>query len=116
MNQVSGVLRRGTGVYLHYCPACEEMHQLPDSWKFNGNLESPTFHPSFKHEGMQTVKVNGKWTGEWVKDERGNTVPFICHYVITSGQIHYQGDCTHSYAGKTVPMVPLSSVNLADDV
>lgn len=62
------------------------MHPLPDSWAFDGNLEAPTFSPSFKH----TMS-------------RGD----ICHYNLTAGQLHFVADCTHALAGKTVPLPPL---------
>jgi len=104
MSQVSSKLRRFAGGYAHWCPGCEEMHVLPDSWKFDGNLESPSFAPSFKHEGIQRVFSDGNWTGEWKRDAKGNTIPFICHYVLTAGQLNFQGDCTHSLAGKKVPL------------
>lgn len=90
MNQVSSKLRRMEGMYAHYCPACEEMHPLPDSWHFNGDLEKPTFTPSFKH------------TIRWKDEER------ICHYVLTDGVLNYCGDCTHSMRGP-VPLPDLPS-------
>jgi len=114
MSQVSGTLRRGVGVYLHWCPGCEEMHQLPDSWAFDGNLENPTFTPSFKHSGVQTVKSGGKWTGEFVRDANGSTVPFVCHYVLTAGVLNFCADSTHGLAGKSVPLPKLPD-GLTDD-
>lgn len=83
------------------------MHILPDSWAFDGNVESPTFSPSFKHEGIQRVFVDGRWTGEWKKDCNGGTIPFICHYILTAGQLNFCGDSTHSLAGQTVALPPL---------
>jgi len=107
MGQVSSVLRRVVGGYTHWCPACEETHSLPDGWNFDGNLESPTFTPSFKHECLKRVFVKGKWTGEWVRDASGSTVPVVCHYVLTSGVLNFQADCTHAFAGKSVPLPKL---------
>lgn len=108
MSQVSSKLRRGTDGYFHYCPACKEAHRLPDSWQFNGNLEVPTFTPSFRHEGFITEKDStGKWTGAWVRDGNGNTIPFVCHYIITNGQISYCGDCTHEMRGQVIPLPDL---------
>jgi hypothetical protein len=115
MGQVSSVLRRGAGCYFHWCPACEEMHPLPDAWSFDRNLEAPTFTPSFKHEGIQRVFADGKWTGEWKRDAAGNTVPFVCHYVLTAGVLNFCGDCTHSLAGQTVPLPDLP-LGLTDDL
>lgn len=113
MGQVSSKLRRGEGQYFHWCPACEEMHPLPDGWTFDGNLESPTFSPSFKHTGKQCVVVNGEWTGEWVRDAAGNPVDWCCHYILTAGVLNFCGDCTHAMAGQSVPLPPLPD-HLAD--
>jgi hypothetical protein len=107
MGQVSSTLRRYEGGFGHWCPGCEEMHTLPDNWKFNGNLEKPTFTPSFKHTGIQRVFVDGNWTGEWKKDASGNTVPFICHYILTDGVLNFCGDSTHVLAGHSVPLPSL---------
>ena len=97
MGQVSSKLRRAKGSYLHWCPGCEELHQLPDSWQFDGNLESPTFSPSFRHSGYSS------------HDE-----PRICHYILTTGVLNFCGDSTHSLAGKSVPLPKLPE-ELTDD-
>lgn len=94
MGQVSRVLRRGVGCYFHWCPACLELHPLPDGWEFDGNLESPTFKPSFKHTW------NGHRTGLGEVNE-------VCHYVLTSGVLHFCGDCTHKLAGISEPLPEL---------
>ncbi len=110
MGQVSAVLRRYQGGYFHWCPACNELHPLPDGWAFNGDVDRPTFTPSFRHSEMQRVIVDGRWTGEWVRDAAGKPVPHICHYILTAGQLHFCGDCTHEFAGKTVPLPPLPAI------
>ncbi len=104
MGQVSSKLRRVEGGYSHWCPGCEEMHRLPDSWAFNGDLERPTFTPSFKHSGLQTTKTDGKWDGGWVRDAQGNMVPFVCHYVLTVGVLDFCSDSTHALASKSIPL------------
>ena len=88
--QVSSKFRRATDAYMHWCPACQEMHRLPDTWTFNGDLESPTFSPSFKHSG-------------WIGEERES----VCHYVLTKGVLAYCDDCTHSMKGMSVPIPDL---------
>ncbi len=92
--QVSEILRRGrkSGAHSHWCPACSELHILPPSWKFNGDIEKPTFTPSFKHSWRQ-----------------GGDEPAmkVCHYFITAGQILYCGDCTHAMSGQTVDIPSL---------
>lgn len=80
----------GQGWY-HWCPACQMRHRLPDQWKFDGNLERPTFTPSFKHSF-------GKGR--------------VCHYILTKGQLHYCSDCTHNMAGQVVPLPLLSDEDL----
>jgi hypothetical protein len=74
-------------MYLHWCPACEEVHALPDSWRFDGNVENPTFSPSFKHSGYSS-----------------HNKPRICHYILTGGILDFCSDSTHALAGKSVPL------------
>lgn len=102
MGQVSTKLRRSTGAYTHWCPGCEGMHVLPDTWTFNGDVESPTFSPSFLHGPSHRFKSY---------DERGVGIgqPFEwrCHYFLTAGQLNFCGDSSHALAGKTVPLPEL---------
>ena len=72
------------------------MHPLPDSWTFDGNLESPTFSPSFKHF---TSMPDGSRAADFV--------PWCCHYVLTAGVLNYCSDCTHAMAGQSVPLPDL---------
>jgi hypothetical protein len=30
----------------------------------------------------------------------------VCHSFVREGQIQFLGDCTHAFAGQTVPMIP----------
>lgn len=107
--QVNRIFRKVQGGYLHWCEGCDDCHVLPypnKGWTFDGNIDCPTFHPSFKHTGFRTVQVNGRWNGEWVRDEKGNPVPDCCHYIVVKGTLQYQNDCVHALKGKTVP-IPL---------
>lgn len=109
MSQVSPYLRKVEDGYAHWCPACKEMHRLPNGWNFNGDVNKPTFTPSFRHSGVATVRdENGTWTGEWVLDGNGKPVPEICHYILTDGILNFCGDCSHDLAGKSValPVLP----------
>lgn len=112
MGQVSPYLRRATGSYVHWCPACKEMHRLPDGWTFNGNVDKPSFQPSLKHTGLKLNKdADGKWIGEgrdaWLYDAKGDPIPEVCHYFLTDGVLHFCADCTHDMAGKSVPLPEL---------
>lgn len=85
---MSGVLRRGCGRFFHWCPACEDLHPLPYSWTFDGNMEKPTFSPSFK----QTFT---HWPN---KDDVRNGQERVCHYFITEGFIQF---CCDSWHGRS---------------
>lgn len=91
------------------------MHVIFDSWKFDGNLERPTFSPSVKITGKQTVKKDGRWTGEWVMGPDGRALDECCHYILTAGILNYCSDCTHRFAGQQVPLPPLPSFRRDDD-
>lgn len=108
MSQVSPILRRGEDRFFHWCPACEEMHPVFDRspWTFNGNVDCPTFSPSFKHGGKRTVNVNVRWTGEWHRGPDGKPLDGTCHYIITDGKIQF---CSDSWHGRSdiVAMPPI---------
>jgi hypothetical protein len=81
---ISGDIR-----YSFYCPGCEYSHIIRVSghepvWFWNGDLESPTIHPSIR-----------------LFDSAGT----ICHLWITDGNIQYLPDSQHGLADKTVPMI-----------
>ena len=87
--QVSRFLRLGSGGYVCWCPACEEPHQLPfpnRGWAFDGNVDCPTFSPSFK-----------------ITDGRGA----ICHFTLKAAVLMFTADCTHAFAGRVVPLPEL---------
>jgi len=74
-------------------------------WKFNGDVNCPTFEPSVKITGKLTVKdAEGNWTGEWVRDKDGKAVDCECHYVLTKGIICYDNSSTHSLRGQKIPL------------
>ena len=81
--------------YMFYCPGCEQYHVYTTKnsnlcWKFNGDMEKPTFTPSLL---------------TW-KDAKDDISASRCHLVITDGKIAYCRDCTHKYAGQTIDMEP----------
>jgi len=65
MGQISAKLRKTTDGYSWWCPACEEVHAVNGSWTFNGDVDRPSFRPSIRVTGKQSVVVNGECTGEW---------------------------------------------------
>lgn len=99
----------GPGQYAFYCPGCKTKHVYTTSecaeaklqWKFNGDLDKPSFTPSLLNRWGKHVDANwqepkgtapdGGWSG-------------ICHLFVTDGKIIYCSDSTHAYAGKTIEM------------
>ena len=82
------------------CPGCLELgggsglHMLPvnsnvksPSWDWDGSLEYPTLSPSILTS----------------KDEPARR----CHSFLKAGVFEFLGDCAHSLAGTSVPMVEL---------
>jgi hypothetical protein len=97
--------------YVYWCPGCDEHHYVrtkpneqSQGWSFDGNVDLPTFNPSVKVTGKQTVIVNGEWTGEWVRGPDGKALDKSCHHFVRGGKIEYLSDCTHAMAGKTVDL------------
>jgi hypothetical protein len=56
---------------------------------------------------MKRTVVDGKWAGTWEFGPDGKPLPWCCHYIMTAGMISFCGDCTHSLAGKIVPIPEL---------
>ncbi len=108
MNQVSRFLRRARDGYSHWCPACKEVHCIFDTWKFDGNLEAPTFAPSISITGKQKIlNERGEWIGGWHRGQDGVALDHCCHYFLQKGLLVFQGDCTHALSGQTVPLPEL---------
>lgn len=118
MSQVSAKLRWGAGIYVFYCPACDEAHSyrvsMPDYpaidrplWTFNGNVERPTFTPS-----LLLSTSYRSWTEADGLPRRMVQLPdgqriVICHLFITDGKIIYCGDNPHRLNGQTVELPDL---------
>lgn len=83
--------RDGIEFYRFYCTACEHNHifftEGTVKWSFNGDMVKPTFSPSL---------VN------YIDNE--GYPKYRCHLFVKDGMIQYLNDCTHKYAGKTIPM------------
>lgn len=88
MRRLSRTLVMLGGEPTHWCPGCRELHRIDVNaqnrytgarWKFDNNVESPTFEPS--------INIVGR-----------------CHYHIRGGQIQFCADSRHALAGQTVPL------------
>lgn len=58
-------------------------------WTWDGNIERPTFDPSY------LVMLDGNREGR------------LCHSYIRNGCWEFLGDCYHALAGQTVDLPPL---------
>ena len=108
MSQAGTKLRRGQTGYFHWCPGCEEMHPLPDRWTFNGDVERPTFSPSFLHT-VTTYAGGVDAQGIGIGERRQGR----CHYILTDGVLNFCSDSTHALAGQAVPL-PVLPEHLRD--
>jgi hypothetical protein len=90
--------------YYIWCPGCKEAHgfrtkaptcegpkQLP-LWKFDGNIQSPSFTPSLLY-----LRHLADYAGCGPR----------CHIVVTDGKVNFCADCEHEYAGKTIDLLPI---------
>lgn len=105
--QVSPILRKTITGHAHWCPACEQIHILPDSWNFNGDVKKPTFSPSFKHTFVHWTEGEGAdGRGIGTKQHR------ICHYIITDGNIQFCPDSWHARSDiVAMPLLPDPTVD-----
>ena len=84
--------KNGNVAYRFFCPGCKMDHtyyvkgrDVPN-WKFNGNMQNPTFVPSLR-----------------VRHGKGQ----LCHLFMTDGKLNFLNDCTHELKGKTVDIPDL---------
>ena len=79
--------------WIFECPACLHAHGFPNDgrWTFNGDIYKPTFTPS----------LICKFT------TNAGAVEHCCHSFVTDGMIHFQGDCTHAFAGQVMELLAI---------
>lgn len=106
--------------WMFFCPGCKCGHGVRvgqsdrPNWDFNGNIEKPTFSPSYLVRGIkypledpETNDFKRGPDGKYLVGEDGRligTVDTVCHSFIRDGMIEFLGDCTHSLKGQTVPL------------
>lgn len=119
MGQLSAKFRRWSrddkAGLRYWCQGCEELHSVviegPGAWGFNGNPDAPTFTPSvLMRSGHFVPGQEGKECWCTFEERIGRKSPFecrICHTFITDGMVQFLGDCSHQYAGQTLPLPDL---------
>jgi hypothetical protein len=98
--------KQAEGNRVHFwCPGCDEAHGIvhegPNAWGWNGDLDRPTFTPSVLVRGVQWGPESGFHRPSHAV-EPGRTT--VCHSFVTDGRIQFLGDCTHQLAGQTVDL------------
>ena len=94
------------GYFGWWCPGCETVHWVPiaqghgeNPWGFERDAAGrPTLSPSVLTYPRQKFKNDDAPLAQ----REIITTP-RCHLFIKAGQIEFLADCTHSFAGKTVP-------------
>ena len=83
--------------YYFDCPGCGLGHTLivqpcaddgVPVWKFNGNLDSPTFRPGIH---LQRPSSDGQGV-------------MVCNLFVTDGWLYFWNDCSHELSGLSVAM------------
>ncbi|MFT4118128.1 hypothetical protein [Bradyrhizobium sp.] len=111
MSQASAVMRRRETAFFHSCPACEDMHSLPFSRTFGGNIERSTFSPSFE---QSFVHLTGG-VDEVTNCGRGERQRRICHYIVTGGRINFCSNTFHRRRDTVdMPFIPDHLTDLLD--
>lgn len=93
------------GWYKFKCPGCGNTHYISTKelngsgaqWKFNGDMDKPTFNPSINEK-------TGKYVDHSINDSEIIDMSYICHFVITDGNIFFAADSTHEKAGQTIEL------------
>jgi hypothetical protein len=85
-------------------------------WTWNGDGNYPTISPSVLVRTSGAPDGRDEMTNEEeiefnrIMHEDGREAVFqskfgrICHSFVEQGQVRYLSDCTHKYAGQTVPL------------
>ena len=101
------------GELAFWCPGCKSAHSVRvttgrGDWLFNGNYDLPTFTPSVLVTWLRPnghINENPAPFGFPSQNERPDLwIEERCHSFVRDGQIQFLGDCTHEFAGKTVPL------------
>lgn len=82
--------RTEDGLTLFWCPGCDYVHGISDSWTISGTLDNPTFNPSVLVRPSGNIKR--------------------CHSFVRDGMIEFLDDCEHDLRGQTVPLPDLETV------
>ena len=107
---LSKILAEANGKVFFECPACGIPHGINCGlgqgpvWKFNMNVDAPTFYPSILVEYRAAEPPATEENLDMIMS--GEIVQVItdrvCHSFVTDGKIKFLKDCTHHLADQTV--------------
>lgn len=98
----------GDGIMVIKCPAghYHYIHTRKDkpngngvAWKFNGDMEKPTFSPSINERTGTFVDPDVKGDPDWLKENSWH-----CHFIVHMGRITFCGDCSHDLKKRTMDL------------
>jgi hypothetical protein len=101
------------GRYAFECPGCGDNHVISTEvrqdngaiWRFNGDVDKPTFTPSLLIQSGHYVAGFLTSKEECYFCKENMNMCYICHSFITDGKIQFLSDCTHPLAGQTVELL-----------
>lgn len=132
MSQISPFLREGGDGYggkslTYYCQGCKGAHGITvvagtkpkPCWQWNGDVNKPTFEPSVlvrttgapEGRDIMTPEEEAEYDAIYAKGGReavyASRFGRVCHTFVRNGMVQFLGDCTHEFAGQTVPLPEL---------
>lgn len=94
-----------------YCPGCDDIHMIDtDRWTFTFKNDKGTISPSVLVKSGHFADHYKAEDNCWCKyyAEHPTEEPVykcgICHLFLVDDVISYLTDCTHTYAGKVIPL------------
>jgi hypothetical protein len=89
-----------------WCPGCDDLHMVSDSWQVTGANETLTISPSvLVYERKKLINEDLEWDALLAPEN--TTMAPRCHSFVRNGCIEFLTDSTHALAGQTVQLPPL---------
>ena len=97
--------RRGAST-LFWCPGCDDLHMVGNSWEVIDADGLLTISPSVLVFGHKTF-IDDSLEGDALFAPDNITTTPRCHSFVRGSRIEFLSDSTHKLAGQTVPLAPL---------
>ena len=84
----------------------------PVKWAWDGNVQAPTFSPSVlvtcgHYMPGMPQPPNCPYCKDLEPGDKATDYCYRCHTFIKGGMVQFLGDCTHEFAGQTLPLPDL---------